>query len=129
MHAFSPTFCKGPFLCTFVRFLLIFYPLLRAFSPIFCKGLFIRAFYPHFVKVCFYVRFHRRFVTVCFYAIYCGRSIYLKTKINWSPGLVVKGPSQMIGCVSTEIKKFVFWWKWTMVLVVPCRFCSRLYLV
>lgn len=59
MHAFSPTFCKGPFLCTFVRFLLFFYPLLRAFSPIFCKGLFIRAFYPHFVKVCFYVRFHR----------------------------------------------------------------------
>ena len=80
MHAFSPTFCKGPFLCTFVRFLLIFYPLLRAFSP--------------------------TFVTVCFYAIYCGRSIYLKTKINWSLGQVVKGPSQMIGCVSTEIKKF-----------------------
>ena len=42
MHAFSPTFCKGPFLYTF--------------SPIFVFRFYVR-FHLYFVRVCLYVRF------------------------------------------------------------------------
>ena len=42
MHAFSPTFCKGPFLYTF--------------SPIFVIRFCVR-FHLYFVRVCLYVRF------------------------------------------------------------------------